>query len=165
MEFDDILKTLPKLSNDQLNELVMKCKGLLGSGLAEVLRPTADESKEAFMIDCLIAACGAYGLGEPPRFLITRSPDYKTFKDKLPQIEQFLAPSNLSPGEKKLVMLIGFEEVMKSLKQRRVPATPRQLMLNVHMIPALLELGVPRMARNGLLRILTHRTKWKAPKS
>jgi hypothetical protein len=148
-DLENILALLPKLSALDLNEVRKRITFLRSTSVVVddgtlVLESLAYFMKrvgsEFFSIEALKA-----------------SPQFPSFRDKLPVVMRYLRSAKLSQVEQRYVLDLAFDLLYRFIAKRGQPVGPRLLMAQVHRIPDVLNNQFPGYASSGLLRMIARR--------
>lgn len=152
---DEIVVRLPTLTPAELEMLRARISVLLSLSSGHVVREEGNDAK--WVLQSILDVLSAIGVEHVGVAALLRSPDYRAFSHKVPEVLRYLAKSNLQKNELHAAMRVGIELLYRNLVQIGVTTTSRTIMQHFHRVPAVLNKAFPGYGEAGMLGWIVRR--------
>jgi hypothetical protein len=150
--FQTIIDLLPSLTNEELNQLLIRTKFLFS--------PIANnQSDESWVLQCICDCLSSKGVEFASVPFLLKSPDIGSFRDKLPGVLRYLEGSGLQRNERKAVLTLGIQGLYDNLVEMGMLVSVRVVLRHFHRIPSVLSKEYPGYAKAGVLHKLVQRER------
>jgi hypothetical protein len=153
-----IVRLLPQLDANQLDQLVIRIKALQQFGT--LAGPPA--SDEHFVLNAISETLHAHGadytaVAVMRKVVTAKLEDGHSFRDKIPGLMAFLHMAHPSTVGQHALLLLGLQFLLLDMRKRGGFVSYRSLMAQIHRIGPALDAHFPGYAQAGLLRLAVER--------
>jgi hypothetical protein len=156
--FNEIVRLLPQLDSNQLEQLGQRIKALAqfgGNG-------NGHDSDESFVLDAIAETLHTYGadysaVGVMRKSATLKLADGSSFRGKVPGLMQFLNQAHPEHVGQQALLLLGLQFLVLELRKHGNFVTFKTLMAQIHRVAPALDAHFPGYAQAGLLRWVTQR--------
>lgn len=158
-----IIKLLPSLNSNELEQLVTRAKSLASLGNAD--QPNSlpariddeDSSDEMFVLSCIAHTMQKMGADMTSAGMLRSSREIAAFRSKLPALIRFLDKTGPQRQLRHAVLQLGVRLLYDEIASMDRTVSSRTVMQHIHRLPAALDRQFPGYARSGRLGfILRH---------
>lgn len=152
VNYQTIVQQLPSLSLIELQEIVDRVKALKslpGGQAAATAVPINGDAMGALRAVCEVLA--DQGIEYTPAFMLARSQEMGAFANKVGHVHAYFERSQLSRNAQGLVFKIAVGLLYQNMVEIGLPVSARNVMRQIHRVPAVLNRAFPGYAARGML--------------